>query len=602
MDKNVIIGFVLIGLVLMVWMWLNAPQPNALQNLQDTLSTQYQRNTIETIKEKKDQDYLTRKIQTGSQDTLGKYFSHLKKGEKKIIVIETKNYRAEIATNGAAIKSWILNKYLTWDKHPIDLINSPESGEFHLIFYTADGKVINTKDLIFEVNKSTKRLNSLLDGDSTKIEFVLNVSPQSRIFKTFIFYGDLYSCDISYRFEGMERIISNFAYQVTWESGIRYVEHNSVEESNSAKTFAYVGGELSELDATNFNEVVKDSNISGRVTWIATRNKYFTVAIVPRGKESKRAYLEGNRERLPDEGARENYNMALEMPFMGNSVESDRFTVYLGPIDLDIIKEYKIDLDKIMSLGAVWIIRPISEYFIIPLFKFLRMFIPNYGVVLIVFSIILKIILHPLTKASMKSMQKMQALQPMMTEIREKYKDDPQKMNQQVMRLYKEYGVNPAGGCLPLLLQLPILYALWSVFSSAIELRQASFVWWITDLSVPDVITKLPFRLPIFNINEISGLALLMGITMFIQQKMTVKDPRQKMMVWMMPILMTLLFNAFPSGLNLYYFVFNLLSIAQQAWINKKHKGEPLRKVEPKKSSGGWIAKIAKDLPTKPKR
>ncbi len=602
MDKNVIIGFILIGLVLMVWMWLNAPQPNTLQNLQDTLSTQQKRNTIDSINEKKNLDYITRKIETGSQDTLGKYFSHLIKGEKKIIVIETKNYRAELSTNGAAIKSWVLNKYLTWDKHPIDLINSPESGEFHLIFFTADGKVINTKDLVFEVNKTTKRLNNLTEGDSTKIEFVLNVGPNSRILKTFIFYGDLYSCDISYRFEGMERIISNFAYQVTWESGVRYVEHNSVDESNSAKTFAFVGGELAELDATNFNEVVKDSNISGRVTWIATRNKYFTVAIVPRGKESKRAYLEGSRERLPDEGVKENYNMALEMPFMGNSVESDRFTVYLGPIDIDIIKEYKIELDKIMSLGAAWIIRPISEYIIIPLFKFLRMFIPNYGVVLIVFSIIIKIVLHPLTKTSMKSMQRMQALQPMMTEIREKYKDDPQKMNQQVMRLYKEYGVNPAGGCLPLLLQLPILYALWTVFSSAIELRQASFVWWINDLSIPDVIAKLPFRLPIFNINEISGLALLMGITMFIQQKMTIKDPRQKMMIWMMPILMTLMFNAFPSGLNLYYFIFNLLAIAQQALMNKKHKGEPLRKVEQKKSSGGWIAKIAKDLPTKHKR
>lgn len=200
----------------------------------------------------------------------------------------------------------------------------------------------------------------------------------------------------------------------------------------------------------------------------------------------------------------------------------------------------------------------------------------------------------------MKSMQKMQSLQPMMEEIREKHKDDPQKMNQQVMRLYKEYGVNPAGGCLPMLLQLPILYALWAVFSSAIELRQASFVWWISDLSVPDVITKLPFRIPIFNINEISGLALLMGITMFVQQKMSVKDPRQKMMVWMMPILLTLMFNSFPAGLNLYYFVFNLLSIVQQGWVNKKHKNEPLRKIEQKKSSG-WISKLAKDLPIKQK-
>jgi len=170
-------------------------------------------------------------------------------------------------------------------------------------------------------------------------------------------------------------------------------------------------------------------------------------------------------------------------------------------------------------------------------------------------------------------------------------------MNQQIMRLYKEYGVNPAGGCLPLILQLPILYALWAVFRATIELRQAAFVWWIHDLSIPDVITKLPFRLPIFNIDELSGLALLMGITMFAQQKMSVKDPRQKAMVWLMPIMMTLLFNSFPSGLNLYYFVFNLLSIGQQALFNRQHKDEPLRKIEEKKKGGGVISRLAKDMP-----
>jgi YidC/Oxa1 family membrane protein insertase len=127
-------------------------------------------------------------------------------------------------------------------------------------------------------------------------------------------------------------------------------------------------------------------------------------------------------------------------------------------------------------------------------------------------------------------------------------------------------------------------------------LRQASFVGWIHDLSIPDVITKLPFTIPFFNITEVSGLAFLMGITMFVQQKMTVKDPRQKMMVWMMPVLMTLLFNSFPSGLNLYYFVFNLLSIAQQYWINKSHGDEPLKKVEPKKSKGIFNA-LGKNLP-----
>jgi len=231
------------------------------------------------------------------------------------------------------------------------------------------------------------------------------------------------------------------------------------------------------------------------------------------------------------------------------------------------------------------------------LFHMLHLFIPNYGFVIIVFSIIIKLALHPLSKTSMKSMKKMQALQPLMTEIREKYKDDPQKMNQQVMNLYKDYGVNPAAGCLPMLLQMPILFALYSVFRSSIELRQAEFLWWIHDLSIPDVVAKLPFALPIFGITEISGLALAMGITMFVQQKMTVTDPRQAAMVWVMPIMMTLLFNSFPSGLNLYYFVFNILSIGQQVWLNKQHGSEPLQKVERKKKNSGIMYRLTKDLP-----
>ncbi len=595
MDRNVVIGFVLIGLVLMIWLWMNAPPPPQSTSKLDSLAVNKQVNKIDTsgslISE--------RKTTLPTRDTLGRYFLHLKEGKKKTLIIETDHYRAKVSTMGGAIHSWELTQYKTWDNHPVNLINKSDGGEFNLLFCSSDGKLISTKDLFFESNYTDGQIIKLSESDSFATDFYLNIDKHSRIVKTLIFRGDLYSYDVSLKFEGMANIISNFAYQATWETGLRYMEYNSVDESNYAKAFALVGGELPEIDATSFNEVVKDSNISGRVTWVATRNKYFALAIIPRGKDSQRAYLEGIRTHLPDEGVKENYSIAIEMPFTGRSLENDRFTIFMGPLDFDIVKRYNVGLEKIMSLGAAWIIRPISEYVIIPLFKFLRLFIPNYGVVLIIFSFIVKIVLHPLSKTSMKSMQKMQALQPMINEIKEKYKEDPQKMNKQVMRLYKEYGVNPAGGCLPLLLQLPILYALWAVFSSAIQLRQASFIWWIHDLSIPDVVARLPFKIPIFNINEISGLALLMGITMLIQQKMSVKDPRQKMMVWLMPILMTLMFTGFPSGLNLYYFVFNLLSIGQQAWINKQHKNEPLRKVEQKKSGSGFISRIAKDLPLK---
>lgn len=207
----------------------------------------------------------------------------------------------------------------------------------------------------------------------------------------------------------------------------------------------------------------------------------------------------------------------------------------------------------------------------LPLFQFINSFIPNYGFVLIIFSIIIKIVVYPLTKSSYQSMKKMQALQPKIAELKEKLKDDPQKMNKETMKLYSTYGINPAGGCLPMLLQMPIFVALWGMFQSAIDLRQQPFVSWITDLSQPDVIFSLGTKLPLVGIQEISGLAVLMGVTTFVQQKMTVKDPKQQALVYMMPIMLTLLFMSFPSGLNLYYFMFNVLSIAQQYYIN--HSG-----------------------------
>jgi YidC/Oxa1 family membrane protein insertase len=334
------------------------------------------------------------------------------------------------------------------------------------------------------------------------------------------------------------------------------------------------------------------------VDWVAARNKYFAVALLPdQSLTTLGASISGERHAQPDRGEKETYALRMKMPLTKGATERSKLTVFLGPLDFTLIKSLDRGLDHIMSLGAAWIIRPITEYVMIPLFNVLHLFITNWGVVIIVFSIIIKIALHPLTRSSMKSMKKMQQLQPMMNEIREKYKDNPEQMNKAIMNLYKDYGVNPAGGCLPLLLQMPILYALYNVFSSTIQLRQAHFVGWIHDLSIPDTVLHLPFTIPLFGITQLSGLALAMCITMFIQQKQTVTDPRQKAMVWMMPIMMMLIFNNLPSGLNLYYFVFNLLSIGQQIWINKQHGNEPLRKVDPKKASGGLMGRLAKNLP-----
>jgi YidC/Oxa1 family membrane protein insertase len=215
--------------------------------------------------------------------------------------------------------------------------------------------------------------------------------------------------------------------------------------------------------------------------------------------------------------------------------------------------------------------------------------------VIIVFSLLIKLITLPLTNKQMHSMRKMQALNPKVTEVREKYKEDPQKMNQELLGLYRTYGVNPAGGCLPLLLQMPILFALYSVLSNVIELRQAPFALWITDLSSPDVLINFGTQIPLLG-GHLSGLTLLLTATTFIQQIFTITDPRQRSMAYIMSLVFIFMFNSLPSGVGLYYFVFNIVGLVQQLYLMKI--APPLdieaMKVDPKKGGkgGGFMAKL----------
>jgi YidC/Oxa1 family membrane protein insertase len=579
MDKQTTIGFILIALILLIWMWVSTPQtPRRMTRQTDTLSMQHER-AQDSLKR------ASRKVaepQT-SPDTLGRYFNHLAKGTEKIVMIETDLYKTEISTKGGLIRKWELKRFTTWDNYQVQLVNFDAGGDFSLLFTSSDGKLINTRSLYFDAKYSNWQKIKLSGDETYVLELTLNVNDTSRIVESFRFENGRYSFDVAIRFEKMQSVLSNYEYQIIWENGLRLTEENSRDEASFAAAYAQIGGELVEVDAKAFDQKEQKSP-SGSTDWVATRTKYFAVALIADSVRASGAYVGGISEHLPDDGVKEDYSIALKEPLRGSGDEETTCTVFLGPLDFYLVKSYGVDLERIMSFGLEWIIRPISIYFMLPLFKFLHTFIPNYGVVIIVFTLIIRLLLYPLTHSSMKSMKKMQALQPMMTELKEKYKEDPQRMNREVMKLYKEYGVNPASGCLLMLPQMPILYALWAVFRSAIELRQASFIWWIKDLSTPDTIVHLPFAIPLFGVTQISGLALFMGITMFVQQKMTVKDPRQKTMVWFLPVMMTLLFNSLPSGLNLYYSVFNLLAIGQQLWI-AKHAGEQpaLRKVDSSK-------------------
>lgn len=596
MGRQETLGFILIAAVLMVWMYYTSPQrqqptqPNTQHATADTVIEQKKSPVIQAQKEQRTE-------RQSFADTLGKFFSGTEIGTEQTFNIETDLYIAEISTKGGVIKQWTLKKYKTWDQHPVQLVNS-ERGDFSILFTTTDGKVINTRNHFFTVQMPIGGKKVLTGDEQYTVNLTLNAR-EGTVVKRLTFKNGVYDFEADITFNNMHNVIANFEYQILWESGVKYTEYNSIDESNSAAAYTFGGGEMKEVNAASFGDNPKEDP-AGQTDWVAVRTKYFAAALITQDKKSNGAYLEGIHLPAADNGAVEKYSVALKYPFKNTSVETAKLSVYLGPLEFSTLKGYNRGLQEIMSLGWSWI-RPLTEYLFIPLFNLLHSVISNYGVVIIVFSIIIKLALHPLTKKSMRSMRNMQKLQPMMQEIREKYKNDPQQMNIHIMKLYKEYGINPAGGCLPLLLQLPILYALYSLFTASIELRQAPFILWITDLSVPDVLIPIPFTIPLLG-NHLSGLTLAMGITMYVQQKQTVTDPTQKALVWMMPIMMTIMFNHFPSGLNLYYFVFNILSIGQQWYFNKMHKDEPLQKIPESKRKKGLMERLAANMPKPPKK
>ena len=594
--KTPILGFVLIGILLVVWMWYMTPTPSPTPQQPVHGDTTHLGAPVAAPDTAKPAPAAQTAPVDSIADRWGEFFRDDAKGVDKVITVKTDLYVARLSTRGGLIREWELTKFKTWDMQPVELVDYDHQGDLSALFTSQDGRLINTHDLYFTTPLPANDEITLTENQTYTLDLTLRAGATRALVKRFTFTNGRYDVQTEFVWRNMQAVVSNYEYQIVWESGLRYAEYNSVDESSFAMAYVMMGGETKDIDATKVNEVAKfDGN--GNTDWVAARTKYFTVAMIPAKGTAQGAYLEGHRRLTPNNGDKENYTIALKMPLKGGASDSARVDVFLGPLDYDLLRSYKLGLEEEMSLGAAWIIRPIAEYVMLPVFQFLRMIIPNYGIVIIVFAGLIMLVTLPLTRSSTRSMKRMQALQPLMEEIKEKYKEDPQKMNQAVWNLYKEYGVNPASGCLPILLQMPVMFALYAVLRSNVALRQASFVGWIHDLAIPDILFHLPFTIPFFGITAISGLALAMGATTFVQQKLTVTDPRQKGMVYIMPVFLTLIFNSLPAGLNLYYFTFNILSIVQRLMMNRSAKDEPLRKVEPKKKRGGVMGKITKDLP-----
>lgn len=605
MDRNTTIAFILIGAILVVWLFMNTPErTEQTKTSQDTTSVVEQKPEEQT--RLAEEESKTTPPATGQKEefTLG-MFSSQEIDSGRIITIETDLAIYELSTKGGNFHKIFLKKFNNWYSAGIDgngnyyntsvqLINYSLSNVYNISFISTEGKAVNTNNLNFITSPQSK--HTITGKDTLLINFRMEIGPNRAIQKSYLFNAGTYLIKSDIVFLGFNGLITDNTYDITWESGIRSVEKNTSNEATFSSADVYYGDEKVVIDAPGDGEKISE-DFNGKVDWLAVRNKYFAAIMIPSDPtQIEGAYVEGQTFPTKTLGLKEVYNVRLVVPFKGSELERRSINLYIGPVDYDRLKEISHNLTALVDFGSFFglkfVVRPIAEYLLLPLFKFLNMFIPNYGFVIIIFSLIIKVVLYPLTRKSFQSMKKMQQLQPKITELKEKFKDDPQKMNKETMKLYQTYGVNPAGGCLPILLQMPIFIALWGLFQAAIELRQQPFIFWIKDLSAPDVIYDLGFKLPMVGLEEISGLALLMGITTYFQQKMSIKDPKQQALVYMMPIMLTILFMTFPSGLNLYYFMFNVFSIAQQYYINHKQSDVELVPVDPSKRKKGFMQRL----------
>ena len=455
------------------------------------------------------------------------------------IQVETPLYTAVFSTRGGALKSFKLKEYkatLEENSPLIEMVQVQEGSELPLSTAFADSSVNLPGDAPYEADR--KELDLTKDARPGTLVFSLSVPGQYRVEKVYTFNPERYSFDLEVRFQNNTKVALSQNLFMKWYEELG---KKGIDEEGA---IAQVKGSTERESGAKFEKRAFGPDVG----WSGFENKFFIGAMIP--KQPALTSVSFAKD------ARGQIVVSMEGP--KNTIPSGQagvfnYTHFVGPKEFNRLKAEGVGLEAAINIGSwmKWLAFPFLF-----LMQFLYKYVGNYGIVIIIITVLTKIIFWPLGNKSYKSMKEMQKVQPKMAELKERYKDDKQKLNAAVMELYKTHKINPLGGCLPVVIQIPVFIAFYQLLSYAIELRHAPFFGWIQDLSAKDPYYITP---------------IIMGATMLIQQKMTpaMGDPMQQKMMLLMPVVFTFLFISFPSGLVIYWLFNNILSIGQQYYINK---------------------------------
>ena len=605
MDRNVVIATVLIGLIMFVWLYLLSPPPPPPVPLDDQTAA----DSAQVVAPPPEPEAvpLTTPPQAVQPSTVGdSTLVAAQTGQERFITVDTDVYQARFSTKGGTLVSFELKEYKQFDQETaVQLVDTTAGGALGLVFTTPASHVVDTRAFFFEPDFSGERLQVTSEG--TTLSFTTRLG-QGTIRKTYAFSPGSYEVGLSIVQENASTFATSEGYDLVWNGGVPFSESPEGRNDEAMRITAHArsGGEVENitLEGDDYEELP----LRGEVSWVAVKNKYFGAIVIPE-QPPRQAELIGERTGDIDAGTlKKTYLASLSMP--PATGQADVFRLYLGALEYGQLSRYNLELYDVVDYGwdaFEWMTRPLAIFLFIPAFTLLSSFIANYGLVIIIFALTIKLILFPLTKSSYKSMARMRELQPAMQEIKEKYGDNPQKQQEATMKLYRESGVNPLGSCLPMFLQYPIIIALWQFLQQSIEIRQQGFLW-ANDLSAPDAILQLPFTIPFYG-DFVAGFTILMGLSMIIQmriQSTPASGAQAKIFMYVMPIFIFVIFNSLPSGLSLYYLCYNVITAAQQKLINRSIDAEKEAAADgkggKKPSRSAKAAKLPKDGKAKTKK
>ena len=612
LDINSIIGFVLIALILIYMLYQNQPTPEELQAQEE--AKQEQVEAEKKAKETKDEfkatpsDFTTTQTTDSTQlvalqNRIGAfaYSASLPSAQEATTVLENDVLKIKVNNKGGYFEEVKLKQFTNYDSVPVYLIKD-QNALFNLNFGTTDSRILNTQDLYFQPTLTKS-------GDNQILSMKLKVSETQFLEYRYELKPNDYMLGFTVRSQGLSNVInSSQDVRLEWNlKGRRQAKSISYENRYTRLTYEHESGDK----VSKLSQAGNDEEVETNVNWLSYRQHFFS-SILLADKPFKTASLVSETLVLDEEvDTLYTKGYTASIPLQLNVGElNESMSMYYGPTDGRILKKYDRNLEESIPYG--WgIFGWINKSLFIPLFGFLSGIFP-YGIAIIIMTIVVRLVLSPVLYKSYLSQAKMKILKPEISEISKKYKDNPMKKQKETMALYSKAGASPMSGCLPALLQLPVFYALFMFFPTAIELRQKSFLW-AEDLSSYDIIAELPFRIPLYG-DHVSLFPILAAIAIFFYMKMTTgqqvaSQPTQegmpdmqkmmKYMIYFSPLMLLVFFNQYAAGLSLYYFISNLITIGIMLVIknyildeDKIHAQIQVNKQKPKKQ-GKFQKKMA---------